>query len=312
MIKNKKIHQLRCLFLATRVFPYSAFLITLFPVFAILIQQGIVTTLLDLLWILPFIFAMAAGFTYNTVCDAKTDPKNKNPITRGELSEKIAVYATSAYIITAIVLFTILCQKWIAVGMFLIYLFLWLAYDGFKIRFKESVFAPAVASFVLWVGPPLILSLAFEVETNELIFLLLGIFAVYFGHEIKHTVIEYDVDKGFGLKTFAIITGKKLATIIEYISLFIGFVFLLVSINYLSVGYEYATIFFIALFTLSLIATIAYGRKNDYAPRQDRIFVILPYISTKIFIIAFSIMESNMSPLWIFFSIWLFLLRYYP
>ncbi|MBE3136319.1 MAG: UbiA prenyltransferase family protein [Thermoplasmata archaeon] len=303
----------RNLFFSARVFPYGMFLITLFPFSAVLIKHDYVDSLWSLLRILPFVLAMAAGFTYNTVCDAKTDPKDKNPISRGELLEGTAKKAVIVYSVAAVVLVEVIYQSWIVLGLFLVYQMLWLAYSGLGIRFKESIFATVVASFVLWTGPPMILLSAFEYYTDTLVLLLSGLFAVYVGHEIKHTVIEHDMDQQFGLKTFAVILGKKRSTMIEYATLLFGYVLILVSLSYSEeANDEYTIVFFSALFAFSLATTVLYGHRIGYGPRKDSIFVTLPYTSTKIFIIAFGLIVLNFSALLIFFVVWLFLLRRYP
>jgi 4-hydroxybenzoate polyprenyltransferase len=289
------------------------FLITLLPSYAFLIDEGQIESSWAALLILPFLVAMAAGFTYNSVCDAKTDPKEKNPISRGDLSKQSAVLSTTGLVVLSILIFVIVYHSLIAFGFFVAYLLLWLAYSGVALRFKESVLAPVVASIVLWAGPPFILLSEFGCYDSTAMALVLGLFAVYVGHEIKHTIVEHDMDLRFGSRTFAVILGRKHSTVIEFVAVSVGYLFLLTSLSLLhEEEYWFATVFFICLFGASLTSAAVYRNRVSYNLEKDVLSATLPYVSTKVFIIVLSFMAMQESALIIFFIVWLFLLRKYP
>lgn len=271
-----------------RVFPYGNYLITVFPVFAILVQKGLIVSIWSLLYILPFVSIMAAGFGYNTICDAKKDPKEKNVITRGDMSKNSAYFLVMFLLIFSPLLFLSLYKSIYALAFFIFYVFLWLAYSGIKIRFKENYLGPVVASIVLWVAAPITLAIEFNLLDSAVLYLLLGLFFIYIGYEIRHTLGDYDMDLAYNCKTFAVIFGKKYATIIEYISLIIGYLLLLISV-YCLLGPS--LIDFTILFTTLLI------------------FIRFPFIVTRIFIIVYSCTLLQLPTLLILFIIWILLIR---
>lgn len=297
----------------SRMFPYGGYLITVFPFFAVLIHGGLITSPWSFLLIVPFIPAMAAGFMYNTICDAGKDPKGKNIITRGDFDKNNAFIVLISSIIISLLIFLLTYTSKIALIFFIFYILLWLAYSGLKIRFKESFLAPLIASIVLWVGAPFILLTEFHYFDYATTFLLLGLFVIYIGHEIKHTTIEHDMDLEYNCKTFAVRCGKKYATIIEYIALMVGYLFLLNSAYYLlGTSFIEFTILFALLFSISVISTVSYGYKVDYNLSRDLIFITLPYIVTKIFIIAYSCIVLQLPILLVLFVIWIFFIDRYP
>ena len=101
----KTVKSVTSLMQAMKAFPYIGYLITFVPFFAILLSKGLLITPSSFLLISPFIFVMAAGFMYNTICDAEKDPVDKNPITSGELSKKGVLYCSVTSILISLVLF---------------------------------------------------------------------------------------------------------------------------------------------------------------------------------------------------------------
>lgn len=297
----------------SRVFPYGRYLITVFPFFAVLIHNGLISSPMSFLLIIPFVTAMAAGFIYNTICDSEKDPKEKNIITRGDFTKNNAFVVLITSIIISLLIFLLTYTSKIALILFIFYIFLWLGYSGLKIRFKETYLATIIASIVLWVGAPIILLIEFQYFDYSITFLLIGLLFVYIGHEIKHTTIEHDMDLEYKCKTFAVRFGKKYATIIEYITLILGFFFLLNSIYYLQETlFAEVTVLFALLFLISLILTVSYGYKVNYNLSRDLIFITLPYIATKIFIIAYSCMVLQLPILLVLFVMWIFFIDRYP
>jgi 4-hydroxybenzoate polyprenyltransferase len=291
------------LYMAARKFPYGQYLITVFPFYAILILNGFINSLYSLLLLLPFIAVMVAGFMYNTICDAPTDPKEKNPIGRGDISKRNTLIGMILSIIASILFFILLYKSYVAFLFFLFYIFLWLAYSGSKIRFKETFLGPLIASIVLFIGTPFIILLEFNYFNYSSILLLLGLLVIYIAHEIKHTIKDYDVDKSYNCKTFAIIFGRKYSSITEYLLLTTGFVFLLGS-SYLIGNSYYFNIIFLILVLISIILLFYYGIKTNYNIEND-LYNYMPYIITRVFIIVYACLVLNLSPLLILFIIWI-------
>lgn len=288
----------------SRAFPYGRYLITIFPFFAILMNAGFITSFSSLLLIIPFITTMQAGFMFNTYCDAEKDPKEKNPITRGDISKKTVLSLVILWVIISNLLFILIFKSKMAIILFLIYNFFWFGYSGLKIRFKETVLGPIIASIVLFVGPPLILLSEFNYFNHAIMSLLIGLFIIYTAHEIKHTVIEHDIDLSYNCKTFAVILGKKLATIIEYIALIIGYLFLLGATLSLEDS-PTVPLAFIIFFSIAVVSTVLYGYRVNFSLKKDLIFITLPYIATRVFIIIYGCLILNIPWLLIIFILWI-------
>lgn len=299
---------------ASRVFPYLHYLIILFPFLALLINHGHVNVSMWLIaYVLPFVFADAAGFTYNTICDSSKDPKKKNPITRGDLSKHNAFASLAILLTLSVVSFFLIYRSILSMALFLFFILLWLAYSGFSVRFKETILAPPVASIVLWAGPPLILMAEFNYFGIDSLLLLAGIFAVYIGHEIKHTLIDHDEDMMHDCTTFAIITGKKISSYLEYLSLATGYLLFIASLYAVRPPINPAYLFlFIALFGAALATTMIYGIKMRFDHKTDVLPITLPYMAAKVFIIIYGCIMLQLPDLLIVFVIWIFVMGKYP
>ncbi|MDD1774509.1 MAG: UbiA family prenyltransferase [Methanobacterium sp.] len=296
------------LFRAARMFPYLNNLIMVFPFYMILFVNGYINSAYSLLLVLPFIGAITAGFMYNTICDAPFDPKSKNPITRGDITEKTTRKGIILSIIVSLLLFVLFYKSYQAFILFSLYIFLWFAYSGFKIRFKETFLGPFIASFMGFLIP-FILLVNFNFFNYPSILLLISYFLIYLAHEIKHTVVDYDEDKVNNIKTFAVIVGRGFSSIIEYLLLIISTVLLLVS-SYSIGNAEIFNIIFAFLFLFSIISSVVYGFKNKFAVKEY-IFNALPYMLIKIFIIVYAGLVFGLPGLLILFLIWLSLLDKY-
>jgi 4-hydroxybenzoate polyprenyltransferase len=277
MFYFKKVKEL------VRVFPYAHYLVTVFPVYAILLQQNIFISGLSLFYIFPFVIMMASGFAYNTISDVLEDPPEKNIIRKGDLSLK------ESYIIMILTLAFSLCsflyiyKSAYSCLFFVFYIFLWLSYSGANIRFKESYLGPVVASIVLWVGPPITLAIEFNILFNtEVFYFFLGLFFVYISSEIRHTLGDYQVDLSYNCKTFAVLLGENNARIADFIFLLIGYLLLIIS-YYL---YNPNLIVFSIFFTILL-------------------FFIGRYMTTLMFILAYSCALLKFSWILIFFITWI-------
>ena len=295
---------------ATRVVNYGYYLVILFPFFALLLEYSRMAPSQVILFIVPFVFAMASGFIYNTICDAEKDPKEKNPITRGDLSTKQAFLALSAFLLVAFFLMIFISQSIAVILLFSVYMCIWFAYSGLGVRLKESIFGPVAASVVLWSGPSLILLVAFNYFTLSTISLLFGLFMIYIGHEIKHTIMDHDSDSTQDCKTFAVILGKKRASTAEYATLIAGVVFLLAGGYFLPQDSEAGiTLFFAVLFAAAIISTGLYTLKCNYqVPSVITRITMLPYIVTKMFIITYGLVVLRLPLILVFFVLWFYLL----
>lgn len=289
---------------SARTFPYEQYLITSFPFFVILLVQGFDISLYSILLLLPFVIIMAGLFMYNTICDAPQDPKHKNPITRGDISERRVKLAMWSCVIVSILMVFLLYKSYLAILVFLFYVFLSFSYSGLKLRFKETFLGPPLASFLLFCAAPLLLLVEFDYFSLPSILLLLGIFSIYFGHEIKHTVIEYDMDKSASCKTFAVTIGRKYSTIIEYLLLIIGFGLIICSSLIVGNSLPLNAVF-VVLALISLISTISYGFKKKFNIDEDLLRNDMPYIVTKIIYVGYACLILNLPLLIVFFIIWI-------
>jgi 4-hydroxybenzoate polyprenyltransferase len=302
------IKTLEGLYRAARMFPYLNNLIMVFPFYAILAVNGHIDSAYSLLLVLPFIGAISAGFMYNTICDAPYDPKHKNPITRGDISEKTTRLGMIFSILISLLFFVIFYQSYLAFVLFLAYIFLWLTYSGFKVRFKETFLGPFIASSMGFLIP-LILLVNFDYFNYPSNLLLVSYFMIYLAHEIKHTVVDYDEDKVNNVRTFAVIVGRGFSSIIEYLLLIMASALLIIS-SY-SIGNSATfNVIFAALFLISIVSTILYGFKNKFVV-NEYLFNALPYMLIKIFIIVYASLVFNLPTLLVLFIVWISLLDKY-
>jgi 4-hydroxybenzoate polyprenyltransferase len=285
----------------------------MFPFYAFLIADSIVDTIWQLAYVMPFVFAMSAGFIYNSLCDAPTDPESKNPITRGDFTGRQAKVSVIGMSGICLALSIVIYSNWLALATMTIYLLFWLLYSGLRVRLKESLLAPAVASYVLWTGPPSILLIQFSYFGMNELLLLFSLFFVYVGHEIKHTIIEYEMDARYGSRTFSVIVGQRRAAYAEYLSLSAGFFIMVVVCYSLLWGtMQLAVVCFIFLFVAALAMTIVKGVRSSFRIRKDTLSVTVPYISTKVFIIFLGTMIIGLPSLVALFILWMFLIEPYP
>ena len=314
----KLINQLeliRQLYRTSKSLKYGAYFITMFPFFAILIYNGFINSPYALLFILPFVPAFAAGFMYNTLGDKDKDPKNKNPIANGAVSEKSVVTAIIILFLVSIVLMILIYSSKLALLLLFVIIFLSLVYSGFKLRLKESILGPVVASVGFFILPGVCLLSEYNYFSFGSVLLIVGLFIIYFAHEIKHTILEYDLDMSFNCRPFAVILGKKNANMVEYTSLIIGFIVLLTSIYYLipnsyMIPYYYFSNFYIILlfaifFILSMITTVFYGVKTNFDQKKDIILNTLPYIATRTCYITIGLFLLKLPVLIILFVVWI-------
>jgi 4-hydroxybenzoate polyprenyltransferase len=291
---------------ATRAFPYERYLLTLFPVFALLLASSKIRASEIVLVLLAFAFVFAAGFIYNAVCDAEKDPKAKNPISRGDLSTKGAIRALVLSLFVATILFIWASQSILAIFSFVVYLYLCLAYSGLGVRLKESVLGPFAASFVLWSGPPLVVLVSFGNLNISAGLLVLGLFSVYASREIEHTLIDHDLDVTYDNQTFAVVLGPELASIVAYTALTFGSVFLLASAYFPPPSFSTAILLLFALlFIISIVSTALHTSRRNYDFHAGAL-TAAPYVVTAMFIITFGLMVLRLPLMLVFFALWFY------
>lgn len=299
----------------SRSLKYGGYFITMIPFFAILMYNGFISSPWSLLYILPLVFTFAMGFMCNAVGDSEKDPKSKNPVTQGVISKKFLWICIAGLSLVSVLLSLFIYTSYTPVALNIFLILLFLVYSNFRIRFKESLLGPVIASLGFFVIPSLILLSEFNYFSLGTDLLLLGLFVIYFAHEIKHTVLEYDLDLSFDCRTFAVRTGKKSANIIEYISLLIGFVLLLASIYYLLPNsfmipvYHLPVIYllgvFVVFFGLSMYFTLMYGFRTNFDQEEDLIYNTLPYIATRTCYITIAMFLLSLPILVILFVVWI-------
>lgn len=261
-LKSKNIYDnivrsIRSILESTRLFSaygfcYAGFLLTFYPFFTILISEGLINSPWAFAFLVPFVFAMAAGYLYNSICDADKDPAEKNPITRGELPRKSAVYLLLFLIVFSLLLSLFVFKNPFTLISFVIYSLLWLTYSGLNIRFKESYFAPFIASYVLWVGGSLTLMVEYGFLNFTTSCLLTGLFNLYVAAEISHELDDYESDLKFNCNTFAVKIGRQKATVAARLFTLVGYSLFLVCV-YLSPWTRSFLLVFILLPILCII-----------------------------------------------------------
>jgi len=292
---------------ASRAFPYERYLLTLFPVFALLLASSKIGASEILLLLLAFVFVLAAGFIYNAVCDADKDPKAKNPISRGDLSTQGAILALVLSLFIATVLFILASRSILAIFSFVVYLYCCLAYSGLGVRLKESVLGPFAASFVIWSGPPLVVLVSFGYFNISAGLLVLGLFSVYASLEIEHTLIDHDLDVTYDNQTFAVVLGPKLASIIAYTALTFGSVFLLASAYFPPPSFSTSILLLFALlFIISIISTALYSSRRNYHFHAGVPLIAVPFVVTAMFIITFGLVVLHVPLILVFFALWFY------
>ncbi len=299
----------------SRSLKYGGYFITMLPFFAILMYNGFINSPWDLLYILPLVPAFAGGFICNAIGDADTDPKSKNPVTQGVISVKFLYVTITLLYMLSILFLLLIYTSFASLISLLLLMLLSVIYSGFKLRLKESIFGPVVASLGFFVLPSVILLAQFNYFSFGTIMLLAGLFIIYFAHEIKHTIIEYKLDLSYDCRTFAVIVGKKNANIAEYISILLGFLFMLTSIYYLlpnsymvsayQIPTFYVILVFIIFFFLSFLLTVYYGFITKFDQKEDMIYNMLPYIASRTCYITIGLFLLNLPLLVIIFAIWL-------
>lgn len=277
-----------------RIFPYSSYLLVLFPFFATLINANKINSLNAFVFLVPFILAYASGFAYNTLMDATMDPELKNPVKRGEISRQSIIMLILFLLSISVLLFLQISTSLLSMSFFLVFIFLFFSYSGLNIRLKESYLGPFIASIVLWTGPSFILLVIYNYFDQTLATLLVGIFFVFTGREIRHTLIDYTDDLGENCKTFSVKLGYDKANKIQYLFLVIGSLFIPVCFQFSlkKMGLDSSTVVML-LWLFSILYFITIFLIYRFSPKA-----YLPYHLIKIILIIYGLMMLNLSPLY--------------
>lgn len=307
--KYKKF--LRGLKASIRLFPYSAYLLNFFPFYTMLIQAKLINSLWDFIFPIPFIFVMATGFAYNTICDIKIDPEEKNPIKRGDISHRSVFLVMLFSLIASIILFTFCSNSPFTIFLFFVYILLWLAYSGLNIRFKESYLGPFVASIVLWTGGPLILLVEYNYINLMSLTLLFGIFLIFTSREIRHTILDYKNDLNGGSQTFIVRSGLKWAIMSQYVLLISGAVFISLSL-YASMEKVLDSVFGTTVIQISILSYLILVLLSYLPFKIMKYQSYAPYYLTKILLIIYGCVMLNLSPIYTLLLIWVFISDKFP
>ena len=285
-----------------RHFPYTELLVVFFPFYAYLITLGYITSPFALLLMVPFILTNAVGFIYNNIADVN-DPSAKNPIVAGDITLRQAQAVFILFFAASIVSFVLQYTSLTAWAIFFVYYFFGLAYSGLGLRFKESLVGPIVASFIIWVGGPLVLTTEFNVFNAVTVGLLLGTFFVYIGRETYHTMIDYYNDLKSKNQTLAVTLGLKGAYAVKDITFLLGSSLFLFSIYSYFQGWpsDFISILLVLLVIVSAALVIAYDLGvRFYDPRN-------PWLLTKLFYIWYAAVILKFDALIALLFIWVFL-----
>ena len=228
-----------------------------------------------------------ALYVYNELCDSEIDDISRNYIKRGEITRKDAKIVVISLILISTITAIFIYRSLTTIALLSIYNLNCLAYSGLKIRFKTTPLGPFSASFILWVGPALILLADFSLWTQTSIGLLLGTFLIFSAHEIHHQLYDYANDKNMNVKTLTVRIGKKNTLIFSTIISTIGFISLLYSI-YLNIPSIY-----IAIFSSFLILYMIF----QYIVVKKRQAILLFNLPAKAILITFACIYLGLSSL---------------
>ena len=285
-----------------RHFPYTELLVVFFPFYAYLIAIGYVTSPFALFLMVPFVLTNAVGFIYNNIVDLN-DPSAKNPIVAGDITLRRARVVFIVFFAVSIASFLLQYTSRDAWAVFFVYYFFGLAYSGLGLRFKESLIGPIVASFVIWVGGPLVLATEFNVFDAVTVGLLLGTFFVYIGRETYHTIIDYYNDLESKNRTLAVTLGLKRAYAVKNGTFLLGSALFLFSIYSYFQGWpsDSISILLVLLVIFSATLIIAYDLGVRFYDARN------PWLLTKLFYIWYASVLLKLDALIALLFIWVFL-----
>jgi hypothetical protein len=141
----------------------------------------------------------------------------------------------------------------------------------------------------------------------------LGLFSIYAGHEIEHTLIDYDLDVAYDTKTFAVILGRERASIAAFIALTLGSILLLASAYFPPLSFSMAILLLFALlFVISIVSTALYESRRNYVWHGGVGRTTTPFVVTVMFIITFGLTVLGLPLIFVFFVLWFYFLCPWP
>ncbi|MEM4724198.1 MAG: UbiA family prenyltransferase [Candidatus Hadarchaeum sp.] len=287
-----------------RHFPYTEMLALFLPVYAHLYTYGRIASPAALLFMIPFIFADAAGFVYNNMTDTRDDPYVKpNPLVRGEISLAQAQMALGISLTLSIGSFLLLYRTNIARFVYFAYLFLVLAYSGLGIRLKETLVGLLFAAFIIWIGGPLILLAEFKSFDKATSGLILGSWLVFIGREVLHTITDYETDLRSGYRTFAVRAGLRISAWVQNAA-FVAGAMLLASSLYTYFGGWPTAAMDVSLFAIVVLAVVVHlvaGLNNCSAGQRTA------YLLIRLFYVMYAAVILQLPPLLVLMFAWVFL-----
>lgn len=286
-----------------RHFPYTEMLVLFLPLYAYLIAGGKITSPWTLIYIVPFIFADAAGFVFNDMMDIRDPATKKNPIVAGELTKQQAQLLLLICLAVSIVLFLEFYSSIASRLIYFGYLFLCLSYSGLGIRFKETLIGPLVASFIVWIGGPFVFAIEHDILNIATIELLAGSFLIYVGREMLHMIVDYEHDVMSGYKTFSVRVSLPTQYAIKAFTFCVGSILLIASVNsYL--GERLGTIDIVLLWLViggAALFEIAACRGNTLFDHR------VPYMTIRFFLVLLTILILNFSSIIAALVIWIYI-----
>ncbi|MCZ7382072.1 MAG: UbiA family prenyltransferase [Candidatus Methanoperedens sp.] len=294
------------------------------PVYAYMYQKRVIESPFDLLLMIPFILANAAGFIYNTICDADSDSPKKNPISAG-LSTKKEIYKIFYLVlVSAVFSFLLFYDSYVAFLFFILYIILWLGYSGLRMRFKEKLVGPVVASIVLWAGGPFILIVEYNFLNSVTILLIAAFTLFYTANELNHQIRDYKEDLETETKTFTVRVGIIPSMVFRYILFILGNVLFILSASkalnltlQTSIIYYLITLFVFFLFDLASYPTQAFSlfkkifnlgeNKYSYENVEMRLYPYSSFSVIKIFILIYISRIMDLSIWLTIILLWAFL-----
>jgi 4-hydroxybenzoate polyprenyltransferase len=294
---------LKALIQLTRITAYSQFLFVLIPSFSLVNTNTALSLSAIIMMTIPFFFLLAAGFTYNQMCDAQSDPPEKNPIAKGDISQRKATVLTLTFLGIAVSFFLISYTSVITFVVYSFLILLWFSYSGLGLRLKETVLGVFVASFGFYVAAPLIIFLRFSYFSNSVLCLLLFLFLTSASREIHHTMLDFKGDAAANCRTFAVRIGWKRAIVIKYVLYSLGYSFILLNsilsgnLILLSASILYGVCYF-ALVAVEVI--LRHSLKSLWTAGLWIRFL------NKLYLLGFSLIYLSLSPVYLLLIVWAF------
>lgn len=204
-----------------RHFPYTEMLVLFMPVYAQAWVRRDSAHTPSLGMLIPFICTFAVGFIYNDLNDLRDPSYKQNPILTGAVSRPQAQAALCVFLTTAVLSFLFFFRNISSLLLFALYVTLCFAYSGLGVRLKERTIGPLVASYIIWIGGPLIVAVETRVFSRSAL-LFAGAWLVYTGRELHHMISDYLCDVVARYRTLIVRMGISRGRLLEHIAFIAG------------------------------------------------------------------------------------------